>query len=118
MNIGQIAGWAKMFFPKYSAQIDQAQQIAGQFQASPDGVKRLMQQYGKNQDDLNKALSMLGNPVIGGFLNRIQPGLVDQLRAAGQTLSGMPSSTSVPTPQQTSGVTSSLESLRSRLGKL
>ena len=28
MNIGQIAVMAKMFFPKYSAQIEQAQQTA------------------------------------------------------------------------------------------
>ena len=37
MNIGQIAGMAKMLFPKYSAQIDQAQQLAGQFQVRNGG---------------------------------------------------------------------------------
>lgn len=119
MNIGQIAGWAKMFFPKYSAQIEQAQQLAGQFQASPDGVKQLMRQYGKNQDDLNKALAMLGNPAVGGILNKLQPGLVDQLREAGQTLSGAPSAPAQSMGQpQSSGVTSSLDALRARLGKL
>lgn len=119
MNIGQIAGMAKMFFPKFAQQIEQAQQIASQFQASPDGVRQLMQKYGKNQDDLNKALAMLGNPAVGGVLNRIQPGLVDQLRAAGQSLSGMPVQNNAPmSQQQTQPVTSSLDSLRARLGKL
>ena len=117
MNIGQIAGMAKMLFPKFSAQIDQAQQLAGQFQASPAGVQQLMQQYGKSQDDLNKALAMLNNSAVGGVLNRIQPGIVDQLKAAGQTLSGMPVQ-GAGTGQQTQGVTSSLDALRARLGKL
>ena len=115
MDIGQIVGMAKTFFPKYAAQLEQAQQIASQFQSSPEGVKQLMQQYGKSQEDLNKALSMLGNPVVGGILNRIQPGLVDQLRAAGQSLSSASTSHSMP---NASSVTSSLDALRERLGKL
>lgn len=119
MNIGQIAGMAKAFFPKYASQIEQAQQIAGQFQASPDGVKQLMQQYGKSQEDLQKALGMLNNTAVGGLLNRIQPGLVDQLRAAGQSLSGAPSAPVQAVGQQkNNGVTSSLDALRARLGKL
>ena len=118
MNIGQIAGMAKMFFPKYSAQIDQAQHLAGQFQASPAGVQQLMQQYGKSQDDLNKALAMLNNSAVGGVLNRIQPGLVEQLKAAGQSLSSAPAAPSQALGQQEQGETSSLDALRARLGNL
>lgn len=76
-----------------------------------------MQQYGKSQDDLNKALAMLNNSAVGGVLNRIQPGIVDQLKAAGQTLSGMPAQ-GAGAGQQSQGVTSSLDALRARLGKL
>lgn len=36
-------------FVDNSAQIDQAQQLAGQFQASPTGVQQLMRQYGKTR---------------------------------------------------------------------
>lgn len=119
MNVAQLANAAKMFFPKYADQIDKAQQMAGQFQASPDGVKQLMQQCGKTQEDLQKALGMLNNPMISGALNRIQPGLVAQLKQAGQQLNVGTPPVSSPSPAQNSpSPSSSLDALRARLGKL
>jgi hypothetical protein len=91
MNIAQIASAARMLLPKGSPwldKIDKAQQLAGQFSSSPDGVRQLMQQMGKTQADVQAAVNALNNPMVSGALNRIAPGLTDQLRAAGQQITG------------------------------
>lgn len=89
MNAASLINLAKALLPKNSpwlARIEQAQQMAGQFAASPDGVRQLMQQMGKNQADLKAAMDALNNPMVSGFLNRVSPGMTDQLRQAGSTL--------------------------------
>lgn len=88
MNPASLIHMAKAILPKDSpwlARIEQAQQMAAQFSASPDGVRQLMQQMGKTQADVKAAVDALNNPAISGVLNRVAPGLTDQLRQAGQT---------------------------------
>lgn len=65
--------------------IDKAQELAGQFQPSKDGVAQLMQKYGKNREDLQKAVGMLQNPLVQKTLGRV-PGLSEALAQAGQSL--------------------------------
>lgn len=63
-----------MLFPKWAQRIDQAAQLAGQFQPSKDGVAELMARYGKSRDDLKQAANMLNNPAIQNTLGKV-PGL-------------------------------------------
>ena len=85
MNISQVASIAKMVFPKWAERIDKAQELAGQFHPSKDGVAQLMQQYGKNRDDLNQAASMLNNPAFQNTLGKI-PGLSQLLSQGADAL--------------------------------
>lgn len=99
MNPASLLNMAKLILPKNSpwlARIEQAQQMAAQFAASPDGVRQLMTQMGKTQADVKAAVDALNNPAISGMLNRIAPGLPDQLRQAGQTFLNDGAPTGVP----------------------
>lgn len=118
MDLARIADAVKAFFPKYANMIDQAKQMTAKFSASPDGVRQLMQQMGKNQEDLNRALGTLNNPLVAGALNRIQPGLADQLKSAGQAMgnAGIPAAGAEAPAGNDNG--STLDALRRRLGKL
>lgn len=91
MNFANIVSAARAFLPAGSPlleKMERAQEMAGQFSASPDGVRDLMNRLGKNQDDLRRAIAMLDNPMVAGMVNRIAPGMVDNLRAAGNQLVG------------------------------
>lgn len=99
MNPASLIHMAKAILPKDSpwlARIEQAQQMAAQFSASPDGVRQLMQQMGKTQADIKAAVDTLNNPAISGVLNRVAPGLTDQLRQAGQAFLNDGAPTGVP----------------------
>lgn len=119
MNIDQIVSMARMMLPKNSpwlAKIDQARQMAAQFSQSPDGVRQLMQQMGKSQADVQSALSALNNPAVSGMLNRVSPGLVDQLRSAGSSIAQQTAPSPQPAPSSGSG--DSLAALREKLSRL
>jgi hypothetical protein len=86
ISIAQISSLARAFLPTNSPwiqKIEQAQQLASKFSASPDGVRDLMSQLGKSQEDIRQAISMLDNPMISGFINKLSPDLTSKLRNAG-----------------------------------
>lgn len=126
MNPASIIHMAKALLPKNSpwlARIEQAQQMAAQFSASPDGVRQLMAQMGKTQADVKAAVDALNNPAISGVLNRISPGLTDQLKQAGQSFlndgapQGVPQNTLPPaSPASPSG--DPLAALRERMKRM
>lgn len=112
-----ILGLAKSILPANSpwlSKIEQAQQIASQFQNSKSGVQQLMAQYGKNKEDLRKALSALQSPMIAGTLNRISPNMVNNLQAMGQELLNDTNvaSPSVPIPDKASELQKRLSALK------
>lgn len=59
--------------------------MAEQYPQSKEGVQQLMQQYGKNREDIRKALSALDDPVVANTLGRI-PGMTDTLKSYGSKL--------------------------------
>lgn len=87
MNLSQIAGMAKVIFPKWADRIDQAQQLAQQFSPSKDGLTQLMNKYGKNRSDLVNAVKNLDNPLIKNTLGRF-PELDSTIRNAANELIG------------------------------
>lgn len=92
MNLSQIIGIIKTFLPANSPwlqKIDQAAELAKGFSPNKDGVSQLMEAYGKNRDDLHKAVGMLENPMIKNALSRI-PGLGQILNNAANDLMSDP----------------------------
>ena len=123
MNLNTLVGVAKLMLPKNSpwlSRIEQAQQMAGRFDASPAGVQALMAQLGKNQADLKDAVDALNNPAISGMLDKFSPGLTAQLRQAGSSLLGAPAPLSQPlspaTPETPAG--DPLAALREKLKRM
>ena len=119
MNLDQIVSMARMMLPKNSpwlSKIDQARQMAAQFSQSPSGVRDLMQQMGKTGADVQAAMNALNNPAISGLLNRVSPGLTDQLRSAGNSIAQQAA------PSQSSSLSSgsgdSLAALREKISRL
>lgn len=127
MNLSQIISAARAFLPAGSPllqNMERAQEMAGRFSASPDGVRDLMAKLGKNQDDLRRALAMLDNPMVSGMINRIAPGMVESIRSAGGQLVGgnavpsmqpMASASPAPAPSQGADPLSALKAKLSRL---
>lgn len=126
MNFANIVSAARAFLPAGSPlleKMERAQEMAGQFSASPDGVRDLMAKLGKNQDDLRRAIAMLDNPMVSGMINRIAPGMVDSIRSAGVQLVGnagptmqpMASASPAPAPSQGADPLSALKAKLSRL---
>lgn len=117
MTISQIISAARAILPAGSPLIEKmerAKDLAGGFSSTPDGVKDMMRKFGKTSDDLRQALSMLDNPMVGGMLNRIAPGMVENLRSTGsQLLGGASSESQVPARNP-----DALASLREKLSKL
>ena len=126
MNFSQIISAARAFLPAGSPllqNMERAQEMAGQFSASPDGVLDLMAKLGKNQDDLRRAIAMLDNPMVSGMINRIAPGMVDSIRSAGGQLVGnagptmQPIASASPAPAPSQGA-DPLSALKAKLSRL
>lgn len=125
MNISQIIGLIKTFIPANSPwlqKIDKAAELAKGFSPNKDGVSQLMEAYGKNRDDLQKAVGMLENPIIKNALSRI-PGLGKILNNAANDLMSDPnigSNYSGNNKNYESNISpdSSFDSLQSRLKRL
>ena len=121
MNLSGLVSMAKMMLPKNSpwiSRIEQAQQMAAQFSQSPDGVRQLMQQMGKTQADVQAAVQALNNPAVSGMLNRVSPGLAEQLKAAGASLATGHSSPEKTPPSTDVKGDDSLARLREKLARL
>lgn len=119
MNLDQIVSMARMVLPKNSpwlSKIDQARQMAAQFSQSPAGVRQLMQQMGKTQADVQSAMNALNNPAVSGLLNRMSPGLAEQLRSAGNALTQQ--QVAPPQSSPSSGSGDSLAALREKISRL
>lgn len=111
INLSQITNLARTFLPPNSPWLDkinQAQQLASTFSHSPQGVKDLMRQFGKSQEDINKAINMLNNPFIANIVNKISPNMVATLRDAGAQIS----------KEDTISTSSTISGLQQRLNKL
>ena len=120
MNISQIITAARAFLPAGSPLIEKmerAQELAGGFSASPDGVRAMMARLGKSQQDLQQALAMLDNPMVSGMLNRIAPGMADTLRSTGAQLMGQ-GSPSTGQHSLPAGQGDALAGLRAKIAKL
>lgn len=78
--------------------IEMAQNLASQFQPNEAGVRQLMAQQGKSVNDIRSAVDALKNPMVAGFLNRVAPGMTQQLQSAGNTLISNLSSSSPASP--------------------
>lgn len=96
--------------------------MAKGFSPNKDGVTQLMEAYGKNKADLQKAVGMLDNPMIKNALSRI-PGLGNILNNAANELLNDPAIGSNQTGNNKSCNTvnyagSSFESLQARLNRL
>lgn len=92
MDLSRIIGLIKTFLPKNSPwfqKIDQAAEMAKGFAPNKDGISQLMEAYGKNRDDLHKAVGMLENPMVKNLLSRI-PGLGQILNGAANDLMNDP----------------------------
>ena len=117
-----IVAMAKAFLPANSPwheRINQAQQIAGQFQPTKAGVLDLMRQHGKGTEDIKKALAAMQNPMISGMLNRVSPNLVQQLQQAGQDILNTPGvNTPAPSSPAHPQSTDTVQELKQRLGAL
>ena len=119
MNLDQIVSMARMMLPKNSpwlSKIDQARQMAAQFSQSPAGVRQLMQQMGKTQADVQSAMNALNNPAVSDLLNRVSPGLADQLRSAGNSIAQQAAPSQPSSPSLGSG--DSLAALREKISRL
>lgn len=94
MNLSQLTGIIKAILPANSPwleRIDQAAKMAKSFSPNKDGIAQLMTAYGKNRDDLKKAVGMLENPSVKNALSRI-PGLNNLLNGAANELMNDPAS--------------------------
>lgn len=102
--------------------IDQAAELAKGFSPNKDGISQLMDTYGKNKSDLQKAVGMLENPVVKNFLSRI-PGLGNVLTGAANDLMNDPN---IGTGQTGNNINcgsnhaagNSFDSLQARLNRL
>lgn len=125
MNLSQVVKIAKAFLPANSPwidRIDQAAQVAQNFNPSKDGVSQLMASYGKNKSDLHKAVGMLENPFIKNALSRL-PGLGNILNDAANELMNDPTIGSgkngiSKNSGSNSGANASFDSLQARLNRL
>lgn len=125
MNLSQITGIIKAFLPANSPwieRIDQAAQMAKGFSPNKDGISKLMETYGKNRSDLQKAIGMLENPMIKNALSRI-PGLGNVLNNAANELMNDPDIGSGQTANNQknetgSQIASSFDALQARLNRL
>lgn len=112
-----ILGLAKSILPADSPwmqRIEQAQQMASQFQPNRRGLDQLLAQYGKSKDDIAAALPMLNNPIISGTLNKIAPGIVDRLQQTGSMVLNETNASARPVTQANDSMTD----LRKRVDKL
>lgn len=96
--------------------------MAKNFAPNKDGVSQLMETYGKNRDDLQKAVGMLENPMIKNALSRI-PGLGQILNNAANDLMSDPNVGTNYTANNVNCVankadSNSFESLQARLNRL
>nr|DAE79014.1 MAG TPA: vacuolar protein sorting-associated protein [Caudoviricetes sp.] len=110
---------AKTFLPQNSPwlqRIEQVQQIAAQFSPTKSGLSDVMRQYNIGQERLQQAIGALNNPMISGVLNRVRPGLVDQLKGVAQEAAADPKVD--PAPGQGSSSKDAVADLRARLEKL
>lgn len=110
---------AKTFLPQDSPwlqRIEQAQQIAAQFSPTKNGLSDVIRQYNIGQERLQQAIGALNNPMISGVLNRVRPGLVDQLKGAAQEAAVGPKDSNLPA--QGEAPNGSVADLRARLEKL
>lgn len=116
MTIDQIISAARAFLPADSPLIEKmerAKELAGGFRSSPQGVREMMEKFGKTSEDLKKAIAMLDNPMVNGVMNRIAPGMTDMLRQAGMSLTGA----SRQSPEN-HGNGDTLAALRNKLSRL
>lgn len=123
MNLPQIIGVIKAFLPKGSPwieRIDQAAEMAKGFSPNKDGISQLMDAYGKNKADLQKAVGMLENPVVKSALSRV-PGLGNLLKGAASDLMKDPTVGTSHTDGRNCGSGASgnsFDSLQARLDRL